>query len=115
MTAMGEKLLRSMGEAVAYAKSEARPEDYRVHAVSVDVREIRKKLKMTQKRFAQEFGFSLDTLRHWEQHRRTPEGPARAYLLVISQNPDAVRAALQSAAQSSPPPPPPKGVPAASV
>ncbi|OLN25704.1 DNA-binding protein [Desulfovibrio sp. DV] len=115
MTAMGEKLLQSMREAVAYAKGEAQPEDYRVHAVSVDVREIRKKLKMTQKHFAQEFGFSLDTLRHWEQKRRTPEGPARAYLLVISQNPDAVRTALRSAAQTPPPTTPPKGASAASV
>ncbi|KHK03676.1 helix-turn-helix domain-containing protein [Desulfovibrio sp. TomC] len=115
MTAMGEKLLQSMREAVAYAKGEAGTEDYRVHAVSVDVREIRKKLKMTQKHFAQEFGFSLDTLRHWEQKRRTPEGPARAYLLVISQNPDAVRTALQSAAQTPPPTTSPKGVPAASA
>ncbi len=100
MTAFGNKLIQSMREAVAYAKGEADPTTYRVHTVSVDVKEIRQKLKMTQKVFAQEFGFSVDTVRHWEQKRRMPEGPAKAYLLVISQKPEAVKEALRDATQS---------------
>ncbi len=103
MSAVGNKLIQSLREAVAYAEGKADPTAYRVHTISVDVREIRKKLKMTQKNFAQEFGFSLDTLRHWEQKRRTPEGPAKAYLLVIAQNPDAVREALRDAMQPQAP------------
>src|SRR5580704_14097166 len=60
----------------------------------VDVKIIRKRLNMTQTKFASAFGFSLDTIKRWEAGRRTPEGPARALLTVISKNPRAVLAAL---------------------
>ena len=46
---------------------------------------------MSQHIFAARFGFSVNTLRHWEQGNREPEGPARAYLLVIARAPGAVR------------------------
>ena len=42
-------------------------------------------------------GFSNNTLRHWEQGLRQPEGPARAYLLVIDREPEAVEKALRAA------------------
>jgi putative transcriptional regulator len=60
----------------------------------VDVKEIRKRLKMTQARFSDTFGFSLDAVKHWEGGRRTPESSARAFLTVIANNPSAVIAAL---------------------
>src|SRR5580698_1894973 len=62
----------------------------------VDVKRIRKKLKMTQARFSDTFGFSLDAVKHWEGGRRTPEASARAFLTVIAKNPVAVIAALHS-------------------
>lgn len=57
---------------------------------SVDVKAVRGGLKMTQKEFAETFGFSLDTIKHWESGRRTPERYARILLKVIEKNPDAV-------------------------
>ena len=60
----------------------------------VDVKGIRKRLKMTQARFSDTFGFSLDAVKHWEGGRRTPESSARAFLTVIAKNPHAVIAAL---------------------
>ena len=51
---------------------------------------------MTQEEFAGRFGFSVNTLRHWEQGSRQPEGPTRAYLLVIERAPKAVQNALQA-------------------
>lgn len=62
----------------------------------IDVKAIRAKLGMTQPEFAGRFGFSVKTLRHWEQKQRVPEGPTRAYLLVIERDPDAVQRALGS-------------------
>jgi putative transcriptional regulator len=71
----------------------------RLHAVripeAIDVRAIRGRLDLTQQEFAISFGFSVNTVRHWEQGRRAPEGPARAYLLVIDREPEAVRKALR--------------------
>jgi putative transcriptional regulator len=60
----------------------------------IDVRGIRKRLKMTQAGFSSTFGFSLDAVKHWEGGRRTPESSARAFLTVIARNPNAVIAAL---------------------
>jgi len=64
----------------------------------IDVKAIRAKLGMTQPEFAERFGLSIKTLRHWEQKQRVPEGPTRAYLLVIDRDPDAVQRALRSEA-----------------
>jgi putative transcriptional regulator len=50
---------------------------------------------MTQDEFAFRFGLSVNTLRHWEQGKRQPEGAARACLLVIARAPDTVQEALQ--------------------
>src|ERR1700736_199021 len=64
----------------------------------VDVKAIRNKLRMTQARFSNIFGFSLDAIKHWEGGRRTPEAPARTLLTVIDRNPTAVLTALKPAA-----------------
>jgi len=64
----------------------------------VDVKAIRNRLGMTQARFSETFGFSLDAIKHWEGGRRTPEAPARTLLTVIERNPAAVLTALNPAA-----------------
>lgn len=64
---------------------------FKVHVPdSVDVKSIRHKLHMTQSRFSEAFGFSLDSVKHWEGQRRTPEIAARAYLTVIAKAPEIV-------------------------
>jgi putative transcriptional regulator len=71
---------------------------YRVSVpAEVDVKVIRKRLNMTQARFSDTFGFSLDAVKHWEGGRRTPESSARAFLTVIARNPQAVIKALHPA------------------
>jgi putative transcriptional regulator len=68
---------------------------YKVHVpAEVDVKNIRKRLRMTQADFSRTFGFSLDAVKHWEGGRRTPEASARAFLTVISKDPVAVTHAL---------------------
>jgi len=41
-------------------------------------------------------GVSVGILQNWEQGRRKPVGPARALLMVASENPEAVREALEA-------------------
>src|SRR5262249_60087917 len=55
---------------------------------------IRNRLGLTQARFSDAFGFSLDAIKNWESHRRQPEAAARVLLTVIEQDPVAVVAAL---------------------
>src|SRR4029077_6012874 len=74
-------------------------EGFRAHVPQeVDVKAIRNRLGMTQSRFSDMFGFSLDAIKHWEGGRRTPEASARTLLTVIDRNPAAVLTALNPAA-----------------
>ncbi len=63
---------------------------------SVDVRAIREKMHASQVQFASFFGVSPRTIQEWEQHRKTPSGPARNFLRVIEKEPAAVQRALGS-------------------
>ncbi len=96
--AVAKSIKRGLEQAIAYMDGTADLSKYRVHVPKdIDVRAIRTKLKMTQQEFAAQFGFSINTLRHWEQGKRVPEGPTRAYLLVIDRAPKTVQKALRVA------------------
>ncbi|MGD9885783.1 MAG: helix-turn-helix domain-containing protein [Reyranella sp.] len=98
MSKVATSIRRGLEEAVAYAQGQADARTYRVHVpAAIDVKAIRTRLGMTQEEFAGRFGFSVNTLRHWEQGLRQPEGPTRAYLQVIDRAPEAVQKALQAA------------------
>ncbi len=58
------------------------------------VRELRLRAKLTQAQFAARLGVPIETIRNWEQGKRSPRGPARALLAVIAHSPDMVFAAL---------------------
>jgi putative transcriptional regulator len=63
----------------------------------IDVAALRRKLELSQKRFAHRFGFPVATLRHWEQGTRKPRGCALALLHVIAYQPSvATRAILRA-------------------
>jgi putative transcriptional regulator len=64
------------------------------------VRDLRRRARLTQLEFAARLGVPVETIRNWEQGKRTPRGPARALLAVIAHAPDTVFAAL--ATESSP-------------
>ena len=54
------------------------------------VREIRRKVGLSQSRFATLLGVSVRTLQDWEQGRRSPSGAARTLLLIAEKNPAAL-------------------------
>jgi putative transcriptional regulator len=58
------------------------------------VRELRYRASLTQIEFARRLGVPVETIRNWEQGKRTPRGPARALLAVIAHAPEMVFAAL---------------------
>lgn len=95
---VADGILRGLHQALAFADGTADESLYSVHIpAEIDVKAIRGRLKMTQQQFAVTFGFSVNTVRHWEQGRRVPEGPTRAYLVVIDREPEAVQKALRIA------------------
>ena len=58
------------------------------------VKVLRRRLGMTQAEFAEAFHLPITTLRDWEQHRSTPDAPARALLLAIERDPKVMRRLL---------------------
>ena len=99
------KRLAEMTEAEVAARAradrDARPvprkrlgEFRRVSLSPNEVRSIRRRSGLSQAAFAARYGLNLRTLQDWEQGRAQPDGPARAYLLVILREPRAVERAL---------------------
>ena len=63
-----------------------------------NVKKLRDRLGLTQEAFAAAYRIPIGTLRDWEQGRKLPDAPARAYLTVIARNPEAVAGLLRDAA-----------------
>ncbi|HEX2655302.1 MAG TPA: helix-turn-helix domain-containing protein [Xanthobacteraceae bacterium] len=96
MGAFGKRLIGAAKEARKIARGEADLTTYVINVPSdVDVKKIRRKLKMTQERFATRYGFTAARLKDWEQGRSKPDSAVRAYLMVIDRNPKAVDKALK--------------------
>jgi putative transcriptional regulator len=74
-----------------------RPQDAARLRRLVNVKKLRERLELTQEAFAATYRIPLGTLRDWEQRRKHPDAPARAYLLVIAQDPERVAALLRAA------------------
>lgn len=58
-------------------------------------RRVRKRLGFSQAEFAERIDVSLDTIRNWEQGKRSPTGAAKALLKVLEKAPEAALAALR--------------------
>lgn len=90
MTAF-DKIKAGLDDAIRHAQG--RSTGAVVHQVPVealDVAAIRRKVGMTQERFAASFGISRATLVKWEQKQRKPTGAAHTLLKVIDRHPEAV-------------------------
>lgn len=93
MNDISKSILKGAREALEYSKG--KEESFKVHIpAEIDVKSIRTKLHLNQREFAQQFGLTVDAVRNWEQHRRTPEGAARVLLTLIDKIPDDVQKAL---------------------
>jgi putative transcriptional regulator len=93
-TTFGEDLIDGMKLVLAHQRGTAELEQ--VWPKPIDVKGIRKKVKMSQAEFALAYCISKRALQEWEQGGRQPDSAARAYLTVIAKNPAVVRRALAS-------------------
>jgi putative transcriptional regulator len=57
-------------------------------------RRVRRRLGFSQAEFASRIDVSLETIRNWEQGKRSPTGAAKALLKVLDKAPEAALAAL---------------------
>jgi putative transcriptional regulator len=88
-----DELMSGLDDVEAFLQGKR--EGFQVHAPEeVDVKHIRKCLNLTQEKFSDIFGFSLDSIKNWETGSRKPEAAARTLLVVIHKNPVAVLSAI---------------------
>jgi putative transcriptional regulator len=86
-------------ERAARSDADARPlsdEELEKFQRVAEVRALRRRLGMSQERFARSFDLSVGTVRDWEQGRSLPDRPARVLLKLIERNPKAVLETLQA-------------------
>lgn len=91
-----DKIKAGIEDAIAFAEGDKDRGIAHIPA-EIDVRAIRKHTGLNQVSFAARYGFGLPRLRDWEQGRSRPDSAARAYLLVIEREHEAVERALQVA------------------
>ena len=92
-TGFGADLIEGMKLVLAHQRGKVDLEQ--VWPKPIDVKAIRKRVKMSQAEFAQAYGISKRALQEWEQGGRQPDSAARAYLTVIAKEPALVRRALE--------------------
>jgi putative transcriptional regulator len=89
-----ERAIASDPQSIAAAAHHAaRAADTHLDAAAY-ARNVRGRTGLTQIAFAARIGVPVETVRNWEQGKRSPRGPARALLKVIEQAPDAAFAVL---------------------
>lgn len=89
MSKVGSRLIGAAKEARQIAKGEILPAAQFVPS-DIKVKDIRFRTKLSQGDFAATFGFTVQQIRDWEQHRSKPLGGVRAYLMLISDQPEMV-------------------------
>lgn len=90
-----EDLVKSLKEAKAISKGK-RPASRQFDIANPDVKLVREQVGLSQTEFAQMMRVSVKTLQNWEQHRRTPTGPAAALLKIVSTSPDLAMRSLHA-------------------
>lgn len=89
MSSAFESIKQGLQEAIEY--SEGKLKNARVYKPKpVDIKQLRKKVGMTQIEFSSAFGISVGTLRHWERGDRSPKGPALVLLNLVQKEPQTI-------------------------
>jgi putative transcriptional regulator len=91
-TTFGGDLIQGMKLVLSHQRGKIELEQ--VWPKPIDVKAIRKRVKMSQAEFSRTYRISKRALQEWEQGGRQPDSAARAYLTVISKEPAVVRRAL---------------------
>ena len=92
---VGARIIEGLEQAIAWSQGDQTQARATVIAVpEIDIRQVRRKMGLSQAGFASKFGFPPATLRNWEQGRSRPDAPTRVLLAVIAKHPEAVEDVL---------------------
>ena len=90
------KLAASLEEVTKFSKGELKLKVTQVVPPEIDVKAVRLQTGLSQQEFAENYGFSVGTIRNWEQGARAPEGPARVLLSLIARNPALIHGEIKA-------------------
>ena len=94
-TRLGQEVETALGEVVAHVRGEVELPCRIVAEPSAEhIFAIRKRMKLSRRKFADRFGLDARAVQDWEQGRRVPDRAARVLLTVIDRDPQAVVRAL---------------------
>ncbi|MCH2487287.1 MAG: helix-turn-helix domain-containing protein [Erythrobacter sp.] len=77
-------VVSGLRDAIAFVKGD---ETKARIAAGPNVKAIRAKTKLSQAKFADKLRVPVGTVRDWEQHRRSPDAPARTLLEMVDADP----------------------------
>ena len=89
-----DELESNLKQAVQITKGRASPETTYVMATPAQIKAVRRKTGLSQAVFARTFNLSLDTVKGWEQGKRSPDAAAKNYLRIIQADPELVQRAI---------------------
>ena len=89
-----EHLLASLGSILAETNDDLSLGSGLRLPAAIDAAAVRSKTGLSQAAFARRVGVAVRTLRHWEQGRRSPQGPARVLLALLDRKPSIVEDTL---------------------
>jgi putative transcriptional regulator len=90
-----EKLAESLKEVSLFSEGKLELKVTTIVPPRIDVKQVRAKVNLSQKEFADHYGFTVAAIRNWEQGIREPEGPTRTLLALIEQNPALMEREIQ--------------------
>lgn len=94
---VGHEIEAALGEVLAHVRGEVELPCRVIDDPTAErIRALRKRLKLSRKRFAEQFGLDTRAVQDWEQGRRVPDRAARVLLTVIDREPEAVIRALRA-------------------
>ena len=92
---LGNELVQAMQEVAAHIENKKKLQSRIVHIPdTIDIKSLRNDRGLSQKDFAERYGFTLSAIKDWEQGRRRPERAARILLAIIKKQPQLVEKIL---------------------
>ena len=94
-TQVGRQVEAALGEVLAHVRGEVElPCRIIDHPTAERILALRKRMKLSRRKFADRFGLDARAVQDWEQGRRVPDRAARVLLTVIDRDPEAVARVL---------------------
>jgi len=94
-TQVGRQVEAALGEVLAHVRGEVELPCRIIDDPTAErILALRKRMKLSRRKFAERFGLDARAVQDWEQGRRVPDRAARVLLTVIDRDPEAVTRVL---------------------